>query len=46
MVNGSQVTINARSKFVPFGKFDVLVKVGGEEAMQAFWNSKESLSCT
>jgi hypothetical protein len=42
---GSQITISARSRFIPFGKFEALVKVGGEEAMKAFWDSKKSLSC-
>jgi hypothetical protein len=40
----SKITIHARSKYIPFGKFAVLAEVDSEEAMEAFWDSNESLS--
>jgi hypothetical protein len=44
IVGTSKITIHARSKYLPFGKFGVLAEVNGEEAMDAFWDSNESVS--
>jgi len=43
-MGASKIAIHARSKYIPFGKFAVLAEVNGEEAMVAFWDSKESVS--
>jgi hypothetical protein len=45
ILDGSNITIDAKSKFNLFGKYEALAKVSGEEAMEAFWDSRESLSC-
>jgi hypothetical protein len=44
IVEASRVTIHARSKYIPLGKFAMLAEVNGEEAMEAFWDSNESVS--
>jgi hypothetical protein len=44
ILGASKITIQARSKYIPFGKFMVLAEVNGEEAMDAFWDSNVSLS--
>jgi hypothetical protein len=44
IVGASKITINARSKYIPLGKFALLSEVNGEEAMEAFWDSNESVS--
>jgi len=41
----SKITIHARSKYIPFRKFAVVAEINGEEAMEAFWDSNESISC-
>jgi hypothetical protein len=40
----SKITVHARSKYIPLGKFTMLAEVNGEEAMEAFWDSNESVS--
>jgi hypothetical protein len=45
IVGTSKVTIHGRSKYIPLGKFAMLAEVNGEEAMEAFWDSTESVSC-
>ena len=40
----SNITIQARSKYIPLGNFAMLAEVNGEEAMEAFWDSNESVS--
>jgi hypothetical protein len=44
IVGASKITIQARSKYIPLGKFAMLAEINGEEAMEAFWDSNESLS--
>jgi hypothetical protein len=44
IVGASKITIQARSKYIPLGKFAMLAEVSGEEAMDAFWDSNVSLS--
>jgi len=44
ILGASKITIHARSKYIPFAKFAVLAEVNGEEAMEAFWDSNESIS--
>jgi hypothetical protein len=44
ILGASKITIHARSKYIPLGKFAMLAEVNGEEAMEAFWDSTESVS--
>ena len=44
IVGTSKIAIHARPKYIPFGNFAMLAEVNGEEAMEAFWGSNESLS--
>jgi hypothetical protein len=44
LADSSEITISARTRRNLFGTFEVLAEVNGGEAMQAFWDSKESIS--
>src|SRR5450432_1921116 len=44
IVGGSKITIQARPKYLPLGKFALLAELNGEEAMEAFLDSNDSVS--
>jgi hypothetical protein len=44
LADSSEITISARTRRNLFGTFEVLAEVNGGDAMQAFWDSNESVS--
>jgi hypothetical protein len=44
LADSSKITISARTRRNIFGTLEVLAELNGGEAMQAFWDSKESAS--
>jgi hypothetical protein len=46
LADSSQIVISARTRRNLLGAFEMLAQVNGVEAMEAFWDSKESASRT
>jgi hypothetical protein len=44
LFDSSEITISARTRRNLFGTFETLAEVNGGDAMQAFWDSNESVS--